>query len=158
MDDLTCYRKEYNSKSIFFSVTFEIRTSIRAFSARRVSSGITERSLVDGASACRCVCVDAAMRASCKPDTGPAQTDAPFVGDTTHRCDFTRKPTAPPLIHNPDPYVAPAGPMSSDTTNRCDFDRKPLNKVPAWRPKDRRRPAGQFEVGVAARFSCSLAI
>jgi len=156
MDDLTCYCKEYNSKSIFFSVLkfarvyghlapggypVELQKGLWWMEPARVG-----------------VCVDAAMRASCKPDTGPAQTDAPFVGDTTHRCDFTRKPTAPPLIHNPDPYVAPAGPMSSDTTNRCDFDRKPLNKVPAWRPKDRRRPAGQFEVGVAARFSCSLAI
>jgi len=93
-----------------------------------------------------CMCGGTAMRASCKPDTGPAQTDAPFVGDTTNRCDFTRKPTAPPDKHHPDPYVAPQGQMSSDTTNRRDFDRKPLNKTPAWRPKDRRRPAGQFEV------------
>jgi len=90
------------------------------------------------------------MRASCKPDTGPALTDAPFVGDTTQRCDFTRKPTARPTLHNPDPYVAPEGLMSDATTNRCDFDRKPLSKIPAWRPKDRRRPAGQFEVSAAS--------
>jgi len=99
------------------------------------------------------------MRASCKPDTGPAQTDAPFVGATTNRCDFTRKPTAPPELHHPDPYVAPEGLMSADTTNRCDFDRKPLNKTPAWRPKDRRRPAGQFEVratsAAAAAWLCN---
>ena len=87
-----------------------------------------------------------AMRASCKPDTGPAQTDAPFVGDTTNRCDYTRKPAVPPELHRPDQYHPPEGQMSSDTTNRRDFDRKPLNKTPAWRPKDRRRPAGQFEV------------
>jgi len=92
------------------------------------------------------MCGGTAVRGSCKPDTGPAQTDAPFVGDTTNRCDYTRKPTAPPQLHNPDPYLPPEGQMSSDTTNRCDFDRKPLKKTPAWRPKDRRRPAGQFEV------------
>lgn len=109
------------------------------FESRSNPSCKHRRTLCDGACA--------ATRPSCKPDQGTAQSDAPFVGDTTHRCDYTRKRTVTEK-HQPDPYVAPEGQMSSDTTNRCHFDRKPLDKTPACRPKDRRRPAGQFEVAV----------
>lgn len=82
---------------------------------------------------------------SCKPDQTPVQSDAPFVGATTNRCDYTQWPTKRPDHHLPDPYMPPEGPMATMTTNRRDFNKKPLDKNPAYKPKERRRPAGQFE-------------
>ena len=82
---------------------------------------------------------------SCRPDNGPHQSDAPFVGGTTQRNDYIKWPNHKPPIHEPDQYVKPAGDMQFNTTTNTDFTKKPIHLVTAIRPTGRMGKPGNFD-------------
>jgi len=84
-------------------------------------------------------------QATCKPDSQPFRSVAPFEGDTTQKVDFVEWPTERVKLHERERYQKPEGDMNLDTTTHTDYIRKPLERMAPARPQEARRVAGKFD-------------
>ncbi|ELT93386.1 hypothetical protein CAPTEDRAFT_126228 [Capitella teleta] len=81
---------------------------------------------------------------SCKPDSNPYQSSAPFQGETTNRHDYTKKSGDRPHVHQHEEYVKPDGDMLLNTTSHTDYAPKAGERTQIRRPPSTKRAPGKF--------------
>jgi hypothetical protein len=88
---------------------------------------------------------DAAKAQSCKPDSNPYQSQAPFEGNTTHNADYIKWQVERPYQRDQPAYEKPLGEMDMITTSHTDYVKKPLERQLPKRPQEAQKNPGKFD-------------
>lgn len=83
-------------------------------------------------------------QSTCKPDSKPYQSDAPFQDDTTQRMDYKKWPTERPWVREQEQWTKPDGQMNTDTTTHTDYTKKPIERAVMIKPAGQHKTPGKF--------------